>query len=165
MADDSKPMSRGLKVLLFGSLALNLLIVGVVAGVVMSGGPGKSRFAEKTDVGGFVLVRALPREARAELRKRFEAKRADLRASGKAAPSKQDILAALRASPFDRLAFAELVSSQTRSLAERGRLGQEALVEQVAEMTDDERRAYADDVEEAFSRRRAPRADRERQRR
>ena len=71
----------------------------------------------------------------------------------------------MRATPFDPQAFADLVSNQTRSLAERGRLGQEALVEQVAEMTDDERRAYADDVEEAFSRRRAPREDRERQRR
>jgi uncharacterized membrane protein len=159
-------MSRGLKVLLFGSLALNLLIVGVVAGVILSGGPGKDRREARSDVGGFTLVRALPRDARADLRARFETKRKELRASGgNNAPSKQDILTSLRATPFDPQAFADLVSTQTRSLAERGRLGQEALVEQVAEMTDDERRAYADDVEEAFSRRRAPREDRERQRR
>ena len=165
MAEQGKPMSRGAKILLFGSLALNLLIVGVIAGVVLTGGPGNDRREVRSDVGGFTLVRALPRDARAELRKRFEAKRANLRESGNGSPSKQDILATLRATPFDPQAFAELVSSQTRSLAERGRLGQEALVEQVAEMTDDERRAYADDVEDAFSRRRAPREVRERQRR
>ena len=166
MADNGKPMSRGVKILLFGSLALNLLIVGVVAGVVLSGGPEKNKRVERRDVGGFTLVRALPREARAELRARFETKRSDHAGTGgHSAPSKKDILSSLRATPFDPQAFSELVSNQTRSLAERGRLGQEALVEQVAEMSDDERRAYADRVEEAFSRRRAPREDREDQRR
>jgi hypothetical protein len=161
MAEDSKPMSRGLRILFFGSLALNLLIAGLVIGVVFSGGPGKDRHSVRSDVGGFTLVRALPREARAELRARFETKRsAHEKSGGGPPPSQEEILDSLRAMPFDRQAFAEVVSTQTRSLAERGRLGQEALVEQVSEMSDDARRAYADRVEEAFSRRRALRKDR-----
>ena len=166
MAEQGKPMSRGLKVLLFGSLALNLLIVGVVAGLALSGGPRKEARDARRDANGLVLVRALPREARAELRARFDGKRADHGSTAEGGPpTKEDILSALRASPFDSAAFAALVSRQTRSMAERGRLGQEALVEQITEMTDDERSAYADNVEEAFSRRRAPRGDRDRKRR
>ena len=135
--------------LVFGaSLALNLLVLGLVGGAILRfGGPDGMRPPPRTI--GTMLFRELPRADRRALRddavtahdKRPPQRRAELQAVG----------AALRASPFDAAALADLLSRHDAQHAAFNAMVHQAWMKRVIGMSDAERMAYADRLEKALT--------------
>lgn len=142
------------KILLFASLALNLAVVGLVAGALLSGPRDRDRNPILRDLGFGPFVSALPnadkRALTNALREQagpFRENRRELRRSMEA------ILDALRQDPFDAEAFSALIEDQRRWILRRQDIGAEALVARISEMTPAERAAYADSLSERLRKR------------
>ena len=157
MADNTKPrrILPGLRVVLFLSLAMNLAIVGLVAGFLLTGGPGKAPPRNPRDaVAPYTQAltrddrKAIGREWFREMRK--EGPREAVRERARA--EYREALAVLRAEPFDAGAFAEELDRQNARAAARQQRGQEILVSYVAAMSPEGRAAFADRVAEALER-------------
>lgn len=160
MTDPAVAPSKGgtplwVRIVLGVSLALNLLIAGVVLGAALGkpeGGPERAG----RDPGAMPFVHALepahrrvllrqmrregdqsPAEARAEMRRRMAV-----------------LLDALRAGEMDRAALETVLNDQAEDGARRQALGQKVLLDHLADMSLADRRAYADRLEEALTRRR-----------
>lgn len=138
---------RGVRIALGVSVALNLLVVGLVAGAVLRDGGPRERMVRDLDFGPF--TEALSREDRAALRRAFlqrspgmqdmrQQMRQDFRA----------LLAALRAEPFDPDALRGVLVNQQARMAERVSLGQELMLERLSVMAPQERAAFADRLEQ-----------------
>ena len=137
-----------MRVLLVASLAVNLLIVGMVVGTVASGGgPGQGRDALR-EAGGSPFIRALaPHDRRGVMRGMVSERRA-LRESRETLRARFDaLLVALRAETFDAAAVEQLLEDQRRALQARNKVGEQAILDRVAAMSLEERRAYADRLE------------------
>lgn len=137
---------------LFVSLALNLAVVGIVAGALAGRrtpeGPDLPR-----DPSSALYLRALPGSQREALQEgmrhehqHFRVDPARLRAEAEAT------LSVLRADPFDPAAFAARIAEQRRAMTERVSVGDRLLVERLAAMKPGERQAYADRLERALDR-------------
>lgn len=128
-----------LRLLLAGSLALNLLVVGLVAGAAWRfAGPGHDRGPPPT---GVALIRALPPADRQALRDRIRAEAppdTDRRAEA------ESLARALEAKPFDRDALAAEVARQTHARGSFQSILLKVWLDHVAAMDDDRRAAYAD---------------------
>ena len=141
-------LSTGLRIVFGLSLALNLLIVGIVAGFLLRGGPVRDLSAGMQT--GRMLYRELPKENREVLRRalRTNVDRTVLQ-SARIGP---ELNAALRAEPFDPDALIVLLDRQADAL----RAGQEVMRDQwlgiVTEMSPEERATYADRLHEAAKR-------------
>ncbi len=145
------------KIVLFVSLALNLLIVGLVVGTMMGGPRDRDRNPASRDLGFGPFVHALPRADKAALGsalKReagsFEQNRAALRRNFVA------FLGALRTVPFDAEEARRLIAEQQGRVSERQRLGQKLLLERLVQMDPQDRAAYANALDRLLKRR-APR--------
>ncbi|MHA7877141.1 periplasmic heavy metal sensor [Roseivivax sp.] len=135
---------RWLKLVLFASLALNLAVLGLVAGTVINRGPPHRAEAPP----GVVYMRALPAEdRRAVFRSLRDARR------GLAQPGREGAraLEMLRADPFDAAGFAALIERQNRQGDALRDAGQAALIARLDEMGPEGRAAYADRLEESFA--------------
>ncbi|MBR9844402.1 MAG: periplasmic heavy metal sensor [Rhodobacteraceae bacterium] len=140
-------MRRGTRIVLIVSLALNLLVVGLAVGAVLSGGPKGHR-----DMRMPPHVRALaPADRRAigqEIRKAHRAgalgERSGPRSSGRLA----DLLAAV---PFDRAAVADLQEQTERAERARFSAARDIWLDHVAQMSDAERAAYAERLREVWA--------------
>lgn len=148
---------RWMSLLLVLSLAVNLLIAGIVIGSVatrdrdrpggrpdLAGDLGRTPFVAALDRGDRrALARALMREAgplresRSELKARFES-----------------LLAAIRAEPFDRASVERLIADQRHAAGRRQELGERLLLDYLEGLTPEARRAYADRLDRSI--RRAP---------
>ncbi len=143
------PMGRRIRLVLFASLALNLVVIGLVAGVVFKGGP-PSRGAPR----GFDTVlpysRAFTddqrRELRRELRKSFVPGKGDKRGGG-IVESYHEALGVLRQDPFERARFDDVMRKQKALAEKRHGTGQDLLAKYLDAMTAEERAAYADRLE------------------
>lgn len=151
MADNDKRSAtaapRWIKVLLAGSLALNFAVIAGAVGLVLSDdGPPPPR-----PDGGFVGISGYVRALDEDHRKEFGTK---VRDAFPQPPSKerfmsqaQDMLALIRAEPFDPAAL----QAQLSAMAERFEVGRKAgdseLIRIINEMTPEERTAYADRLE------------------
>ncbi len=152
MANDQSPKKAGtprwVKILLGLSLALNLLIVGAVAGTFFR--VSKSGIAQGPR-SGFAFVAALERTDRKALLGEMRQTNRDNREAGRA--EIQQILTALRAPAFD----AEQVVALMQQQIERGHTVQNTLrselIATISDMSVDERLAYADRVEAHLTRR------------
>jgi uncharacterized membrane protein len=149
--------NRGLKWLLVGSLALNLLVGGLVIGAVIKGPPPGNHGDMVRDMGFGIFDQALTREDRAHLREAFR----------KAAPARGDMqrmlradvdamMAALRAVPFDPAALDGALALQRQRIDQRMTLGQRLVRDRLLTMTEAERAGFADRLEAALSRRDKP---------
>lgn len=128
-----------LKIALGVSLALNLVVAGVVIGAVARPGGPDPRRGEPV---GAALFRDLPREdRRAMWRAMNGAKRPDWQAE------RTEIAALLRATPFDAAALGEYLDRRQQDHAERLLLVRKKWLERVGAMTDDERAAFAERLE------------------
>jgi len=144
---------RGIKIALGLSLAVNLLILGLVAGAVLSIG---GRFGGEDDprlrtlgLGPFAI--ALSREDRAAVTDRIDrdALRGERRALGSGL---RQLHGALLADPFDRAAAEEaLARSRAATVALQG-LGHAALLDQIETMDAADRAALADRLVRALRR-------------
>lgn len=156
MAKEQTKSKRLQRFVLVGSLALNLLIIGVAIGVAFNG--GKPGAGQRFDLTVSPLTRAMEGE-------RSDAVRDALRSSGAfergvRSEMRRDmgaLLETLRAETFDADAFRAVLMRQR----DRLRVGQEtvlgAVSAQIDDMNDTERAAFADRLEEQMRRGPPPR--------
>ncbi len=142
-SDTAAPMRRSLRILLVLSLALNLAVIGVVGGAVLSG-RGKPGPFGGFDVTLGPFARALSHEDRRAIGDALR-NRSDLgpegRGSRKAALAA--FLAALETDPFDPTEVRSMFDAQ-RDRALRGMgAGQEMLLARIVAMTPIERAEFA----------------------
>lgn len=137
---------RGLRWVLAVSVALNLAVVGLVAGAMLREGGPHGRMVRDLDFGPF--TEALTEGDREALRRAFMARMPEMR--DMRAAMRADfaaLLAALRAEPFDAAALQGAVANQAGRMQRRLEVGQQIMLERIAAMTVTDRRAFADRLE------------------
>jgi uncharacterized membrane protein len=142
---------KGLRIALGVSVALNLLVAGLVAGALLRDGGPRERVVRDLDFGPF--TEALSPKDRAELRRAFIDRSPNPR--GTRAEMRSDLeafLSALRADPFDPVALEQVMVNQQGRMAQRIELGQDLLLERLAAMDARERGAFADRLERRLRR-------------
>lgn len=151
MVEKTSKSGRWKRVVLVSSLALNLVIVGIVGGAMLNGGPknGPQRF----DLTVGPLTRSMDEQHREAVREALHDSGAFQRRERNAMRADNAaMIAALRAETFDRDLFHEVLVRQRNRL----QAGQDAVLgaisTQVGEMTAQERAAFADRVEEQLRR-------------
>lgn len=148
-------MRPWLKAVLFASLAVNLAVAGLVIGAALRFGSFDARHPPKLDMVVGPYTHALSdRDKRAigkALREEYRAahpSRAQIRAEF------ISVLQALRSTPYDGAKVEAILTRQMQAGIERQELGQNMLIERLANMTDAERAAFADRLEEGLKRHR-----------
>ncbi len=150
---------RWVRVGLALSLALNLLVLGLVLGAAFSPGRGWDRGGGRSagrDVGLGPVMAALSDEDRSAVRDNLRASagplgrnREELRARFEA------LLATLRAEPFDRARAAGLLAAQRGAAVARQEIGEAAVLDRLVAMSAADRAAFADRLDHSL--RRGPR--------
>lgn len=139
-----------MRVLLVASLAINLLMLGIAGGAMLS---RADRSGPPRDMATALYMRALPDRHREVFEDRMRGELRDRRVGREALRGElAATLAELRAENFDAAAFAQRIARQRGRLAERTALGDSLLVERLAAMSLEERRAYADRLQETLVR-------------
>lgn len=146
---------RWMRVLLVLSLALNLMILGLVVGSFVSGGGKPSGKSGPRDTGFGPISRALSPEDRRDLGRDIR------RATRSMAPAMKSewnaVLETLRMEEFDPSALTEVFGTQREANTARMEIAQTTLIAHIAQMTRDERLAFAERLEEALSKPLRPR--------
>ncbi len=151
-----KSPGRGLRISLAVSVAINLAVVGLIAGAAFNHGSPPGR-ASVRDLGFGPFTEALSRDERNALRRAYLDKAPDLRATGKAIRRDMtDLLAALRADPFDADQLARVLDSQGARLAQQMAVGQQLMRDFFIAMPPEARRAFADRLEAGLRRDKKP---------
>lgn len=137
-----------LKILLISSLTLNVVIIGLVVGALYSfkrhDGPGIAgdRFTAP-------FVRALSFEDKRavgrDIRRNFRSASVDRQADH---ARYLEALALLRQTPFDDVALKSTIIALDKAGIDRRALARESFLSRISEMSDAERAAYADRLEE-----------------
>ncbi len=143
---------RWLKPLLFASLAINLLVAGVVAGSLLSPDSPRKRGDEDRAMRGVLgepFLRALPGDQRRAMVRDIVRQRDTLREGRDAVRNRlEGFLAALRAESFDRAEAERLLADQRGAVARIRDIGEVLLLDRLEAMSPAERAAYADALEE-----------------
>ncbi len=164
MADDRDTTGRvtpWMRGLLIVSLTLNVLVLGLVGGWVLRHGGPHPAHPSRLDMAGGPLTRALSDEDRREIgRKMRQAYREGQGADGGMRASFDALMADLRSVPFEPERVAARMLEQREGFAARFEMGQEVLLEHLAQMSDAERAAYADRVQARIDEYRVRRAHR-----
>lgn len=150
------------RLVLVASLALNLLLLGLLAGGALQAWqtPAQPALAEMR-----ALWQVLPAETRRSLRSDFQRRDGAERGIGQArqgAAMAPALPALLRAEPFDDAALASAMQAARTQRAERALRAEQALARHLAALPAEERAAIADKLEERLERR--PRRGQQRQR-
>jgi len=143
---------RGIRIALALSLAVNLLIVGLLAGALLGrGAPDGDRDPTLRTLGLGPFALALPREDRDAVVARIDrdALQRDRRAIGRAL---RDLQTALTRDPFDRAAAAEALQRSRLSAEALQARGHAAVLDQLEAMSPDARRALAERLQRALRR-------------
>ncbi|NBZ87690.1 periplasmic heavy metal sensor [Stagnihabitans tardus] len=140
-----KPKARARNWLLYGSLALNLLVAGLAVGAWVKGPPG---MRDGRDLGFGMFDEAFRPEDRMALRDAVRARAGDLRAArGQMAGDLAAVAAALRAEPFDATALKAALATQQEHLTARLRIGSEVIGDYLAGLSPKDRAAFAERLE------------------
>ncbi|MGK7652105.1 periplasmic heavy metal sensor [Roseovarius sp. B08] len=143
---------RWMRWLLVASLALNLLVVGVVAGYAIKGGPD-GRKGPPGSMGA--MHRALSDAERDDLKSRMIREFRDRKDERTAVRREMDALVVLlRAEPFDTAAATERMAQVRALFGGRVASAQDLLIAYWSEMSLEDRAAYADRLEQELQRRR-----------
>ncbi|RPE72022.1 heavy-metal resistance protein [Pacificibacter maritimus] len=162
MSDTKLPISkssRPMRIVLIASLALNLAVVGLIAGAALRGdrdsksGADRARVMQSRDIGFGPYVAAFEKGQKRSLGQAFigKAGRQD-KARNTVQAQFEDILAVLTAEPFDADAFKSAMLVQLNGLAELQQIGAEVITDQVAAMTPEARAVYAERLDQALTR-------------
>lgn len=160
MSDAQTPEPRSglpwVRIVLFTSLALNLLVVGAFVGSRLSqDDPSREVRSERNQIGANIgpYGRALSKEDRRALGRAFVARagefrenRQQMRALG------SQVVEALRAEPYDRDLVADLLTRQIAISQQVQTRAQNLLLDRIDEMTPETRAAFADNLEEMLRR-------------
>lgn len=145
---------RRLKWLLWASLGVNLIVVGLIAGAALRGpfdGPPRDLRAAVAPYSA-----ALDRDSRHAIGRAIREASGGLsarRALRDARRSEIDAaLDLLRAEPFDADAFRAVLASQSARALARQAVAQDALADHLATLSAQDRAAYADRIEEGLHR-------------
>lgn len=147
------------KVVLALSLTFNLLVVGLVVGAKFGDddrrpdrrGHSESRTRLDPALGPF--ARALPEEERREAMRALEDRSGPMRPSrAELATQLADMLAVLRAEPYDADALRSIFAEQRAGWNARSDTGREIMLEKIEAMTLAERAEFADRIERGFRR-------------
>ncbi|GKY88604.1 periplasmic heavy metal sensor [Sinisalibacter aestuarii] len=167
----ARPRRRWPTVLLAVSLTANLLVLGLVAGAHLRDDRDARRFPPPdrtmlSDSGFRPFFEAMPRDARNALGMALRDRGAVFAPDRDTlAAELREMLAVMRAEPYDPAALEALLTVQHDRVEARFAAGRSVLSEQIATMSPAERRAYADRIEDRFARalehRPAPRSDRD----
>lgn len=149
---DTPKARRWLMPVLFVSLAVNLLIAGLVAGAFLSpDGPRKSGDENQRAIRGVLgepFFRALPKDERRAMVRDITGNREQFREGRDALRERvEKFLAALRAESFDRAEAKRLLGELRAAATRRQDLGEDLLLNRLDAMTAEERAAYADALE------------------
>ena len=163
MADRRPRVPRWMTVVLAVSLALNLAVVGLVAGAALSRGGPPFTGRGPGPGGPLALVGALPDEIRGETMAALRAGRD--RPDREERRARMDRLTALiRAEPFDRAAVAEMLVDQRSGAAREAQRLENAVLDRLERMDAAGRDAFADRLEDGRRRGRGPDGPSERDR-
>jgi len=139
-----------LRIALLVSLAFNLLVVGVVAGALVTRGGGMADRAVLLDLSFAPYTRALDESGRMAMREAWRMRSPewrDLRATRRA---EIDVfVAALRASPFDPTPVREILDNQQARNAAHQQVAHDVLVAHLESLGAAGRSGYADRLEDA----------------
>ena len=145
-----------IRVLLVMSLAINLLIAGIVIGAVTSrGGDGSPRttVGAARDLGPLPFVMALEPSDRRALGGALRSEASSLRQNREALRVRfEALLGALRAEEFDRETVRRLLAEQRTLGVRRQEIGERILLDRREEMSAEERRGYADRLDRSLRR-------------
>lgn len=147
---------RSMRIALAVSVALNLAVVGVIVGAAFQkdGGPGGGNVR---DLGFGPYTEALSREDRAALRSAFLAKNPDLRAARDSMRDDiNEVLAALRADPFEPSRLQAALGAQTERMSGQLVTGQQLMSDFFVQMSTEARLGFADRLEAGLRRPRKP---------
>jgi uncharacterized membrane protein len=146
---------RWTRIALIVSLALNLLVAGLVAGALLHGPlGGRDGRPEIRMLGLGPFADALTKADRAALGEAIRREEGSFRARREAMRADFDaFLAALRAEPYDHAEVTRLIASQQQRIAESQRLARGLLLERIETMAPAERAAYAEALDDATRRR------------
>ncbi len=140
MTSAPRPRWSWMKWLLVGSLALNVLIVGVVVGALARGGPGGGRGSPQNLIG---YVSSMPSERRQLLLQRTSNLRPELKALRQQARlAHRERVAAITAEPFDRSRYIAAQTRQIETETKMRMLMRDIVADTAAAMSLDERRAF-----------------------
>ena len=144
MNDTTQKPGRWKTWALVGSVTLNLVLVGMLGGVMLRGGPDGSLMR--------AAISALPDDARRDMRREGREAFRSSRGHAGLRDARAELLAALRAEAFDEVTFrASLDVAQARLLQMGDRLeGQ--LISRLSTMDRDARLAVADRLEDRTKR-------------
>jgi uncharacterized membrane protein len=146
------PMRPGLRVVLVISLALNLMVAGVVAGMVFSGrGPAGDAYRVDLSLGPF--ARALAPEDVVSIRNDLIDRRRDMRRDRRAMiADTRGLIVILRDDPYDANAAAEILLRQRALVADLQTIGQDLVLARIAQMAPETRTAFAGRLEREMRR-------------
>lgn len=160
MATPHQPTTKSVpwvKVLLFLSLALNLLVVGVVAGAFFRPGHAPDRrspeIALRGDLGLGPYGQAMDRNDRRQLREALVSRAPDRRdTAAKMRSSMVDIISAMRSTPFKIDDVRALIDVQQSRIVGSQDDSKDLFLDHLAGLDDAGRQAYADRLEKVISR-------------
>ena len=142
--------SRGVKIALALSVALNLAIAGLAVGAWLGDGPRKGM---PRDMSFGPFSAALDDTDRRAIRQALMEKLGEFREQRAAARAEfETLLVALRADPFDAGALKSALAALEARNAERLELGRGLIETRLIEMTPAERAAFADRLEKGLRR-------------
>ncbi|SFB08214.1 Heavy-metal resistance [Poseidonocella pacifica] len=134
---------------LLASVAINLLVLGLVLGMVWRFGGPERDDRRPPSVSGALYTRALAPEVRKDLHERMRARvgTGEDRFEGYA-----EMIEALRAEPFDPEAIRTLLTEQSLDAEARMAEGRQVLADYLATAPAEARTAFADRLEETLDR-------------
>lgn len=160
MGEARKPaLSSRMRWLLVGSLTLNLLVVGVGAGVLLRhvGAPPPERGAHERAITFGSWTGGLTRDDFRALRQGFAVEDYDFRADlGAERADRAELIALLRAEPFSVETLLPVTDRMEARTAARVAMGNRVMARYLGSLSPEERLALADRMEEAAARKRHP---------
>lgn len=142
--------TRGVKIALALSVALNLAVAGLVAGAWMGDGPHRGM---PRDMSFGPFSAALDSDDRRAIRRALMERLGEFREQRAAAQAEfETLLTALRADPFDAGALKSALAALEARNAERLELGRSLIETRLIEMSPEERAAFADRLEQGLKR-------------
>lgn len=151
MAEMNPKSSRVQRILLVSSLALNFVIIGIVAGMFLLGGPKGP--PQRFDLTAGPITRAMDAQQRETMRDALHDSGAFRR--GDRAQMRADtvmLLETVRSETFDAALFRDVLDRQRSRLNAGQASVLDALTQQITDMNIQERTAFADRLEEQMRR-------------
>jgi uncharacterized membrane protein len=145
-----------------GSVALNLVFIGLLGGAALrsTGDIGRDGFDRGDPVmRGYATpyVRALPEDARRTLRTALRnGPDANLMSRAERRAQYRQMVDVIRAEPFEAQAARQVLDAQSQAVLGVQAAAQDLWLTQISQMSDRERAAYADRLEEVLARRGPP---------